>query len=91
MKKKIVLMVLAATMAIATTGCSEATKRSMKSLQSEYGGGLDRTVTVYDYNGQPIDSWTGKFDVSEDENKVFFDLDGKRVIIRGGIVINEEN
>lgn len=91
MKKKIIAMVLVVAIAIGATGCSEATKRNMKSLQSEYGGGLDRTVTVYDYNGEEIDSWTGKFDVSEDENKVFFDLDGKRVIIRGGIVINEEN
>ena len=91
MKKRIIAMVLVAAVAIGTTGCSEATKRSMKSFQSNIGGGLNRTVTVYDYNGEPIDSWTGKFDVSEDENKVFFDLDGKRVIIRGGIVINEEN
>ena len=91
MKKKILLLVLVVAMAIGMTGCSEATKRSMKSIQSEYGGGLNRTVTVYDYSGNEIDSWTGKFDVSEDENKVFFDLDGKRVIIRGGIVINEEN
>lgn len=90
MKKRILSVILIATMAISITGCSEATKRTMKSFKSEHGGGLNRTVTVYDYNGNPIDSWTGKFDVSEDENSVFFDMDGKRVIISGGIVVNEE-
>ena len=47
---------------------------------------------MYDYSGNEIRSWTGKFDVSESENEVYFDNeDGKRVIIHGGIVINEEN
>ena len=48
-------------------------------------------VLIYDYNGQEIKSWTGKFDVTEDDNEVYFDDEnGKRVIIQGGIVINEE-
>lgn len=54
------------------------------------GGGLERTVTLYDYTGKEIERWTGKFDVSESENEVYFDVDGKRVIIHGGIVVNEE-
>ena len=41
--------------------------------------------------GQVIRQYAGKFDVSESENEVYFDIDGKRVIIHGGIVINEEN
>lgn len=72
------------------TGCSSCS-RTTKSIKSDIVGGLYRTVTVYDYNGQEIDSWTGKFDVSESENEVYFDdSDGKRVIIHGGIVINKE-
>lgn len=67
-------------------------QRGLKSLQSNYGGGLDRTITVYDYNGNEIKSWSGKFDVQESESRVFFDDEnGKRVIIYNGIVINEEN
>ena len=66
--------------------------RFLKSLYSDIDGGLNRTVTVYDYNGGKIKSWSGKFDVSESENEVYFDdSDGKRVIIHGGIVVNEEN
>ena len=55
-------------------------------------GGLNRTLTVYDYNGDTIKTYTGKFDIRDDgaDNQVFFDLDGKRVWIQGGIVISEE-
>ena len=91
MKKRVVAIILTGLlMATALCGC-ESMQRSMKSIRSDMGGGLNRTVTVYDYNGGEIKSWTGKFDVSESENEVYFDLDGKRVIINGGIIINEEN
>ena len=66
-------------------------QRKIKSWRSEIDGGLERTVTVYDYNGKEIRHWTGKFDVSESESETYFDdEDGKRVVIHGGIVINEE-
>jgi len=51
---------------------------------------LNRTVTLYDYNGNVLDEWSGQFDVTNSETEVYFDLDGKRVIIHGGIVVNEE-
>ena len=70
-----------------SAGC----QRAMKSFRSDFGGGLNRTVTVYGYSGEAIRSWTGKFDVSEHSDEMYFDVDGKRVIIQGGIVINEEN
>lgn len=72
------------------TGC-QSWQREMKSLRSDLNGGLNRTVTVYTYDGVPIKSWSGKFDVSASENEVYFDLNDKRTIIHGGIVINEEN
>jgi outer membrane murein-binding lipoprotein Lpp len=71
-------------------GCSSCSRMS-KSISSDMGGGLNRTVTLYSYNGDEMKSWTGKFDVSESDNEVYFDLNGKRIIIHGGIVINEEN
>lgn len=73
------------------SGCSEEFQREMKTHQSNFCGGLNRTVTLYDYNGGEIKSWSGKFDVSESENEVYFDLNDKRVIIHGGIIVNEEN
>lgn len=67
-----------------------STKRFFKSIRSDVGGGLERTVTVYDYNGNILKTYQGKFDVNSSEYETYFDLDGKRIIIHGGIVINEE-
>lgn len=91
MKKLVVLSTVC--VALLFTGC-ESCSREMKSIKSDMGGGLNRTISVYDYSGQLIKSWTGKFDVAENPNKnqVYFDdQNGKRVIIDGGIIINEEN
>lgn len=70
---------------------SETWERYSKTLDSNYGGGLNRTVTAYDYNGNVLGQWTGTFDVSESESETYFDIDGKRVIIQNAIIINEEN
>ena len=88
--KRVVLILTAILCMSLLTGC-ESWQRAKKSVKSDFGGGLYRTVTVYDYNGGEIKSWEGQFDVSESESEVFFDIDGKRVIIHGGIIINEEN
>ncbi|RHG20061.1 hypothetical protein DW272_02320 [Blautia obeum] len=86
------ILAIIGVVAISLSGCSSRWDREMKSTVSNWTGGLNRTVTVYDYNGQEIKSWTGKFDVTEDDNEVYFDDENdKRVIIQGGIVINEEN
>ena len=69
---------------------SNSFKRGLKSVKSNYSDGLDRVVTVYDYNGNKIKEWSGRFDVNSSETEVYFDIDNKRVIIHGGIVINEE-
>ena len=90
MKRVIAIVVLIVMILTMCTGCA-SWRRSWKSFKSDVTNGLERTVTVYDYNGEKIKSWSGKFDVSESETEVYFDdADGKRVIIHGGIVINEE-
>lgn len=91
MKKIIALLVLIFLFCVALIGCTESWERSKKSIASNWSGGLNRTVSVYSYDGELIKSWSGKFDVSNSENEMYFDLDGKRVIIQGGIIINEEN
>lgn len=92
MKKIFLALTLVVTLGLTVTGCTESQKRELKSFRSDWTGGLNRTVTVYDYNGQEIKSWSGQFDVKEtDRNSVYFDTaEGKRVIISGGIIINEE-
>lgn len=70
---------------------SQSTKRWFKDITSDYTGGLNRTVTVYDYNGNKIESYSGKFDVEyKSDGTVKFDIDGKRTTITGGIIINQE-
>ena len=92
MKKILLALTLVAMVGLTATSCTESQQREIKSVKSNWTGGLNRTVTVYDYNGQEIKSWSGQFDVKEtDRNSVYFDTaDGKRVIISGGIIINEE-
>lgn len=76
---------------VSISGCASCS-RGMKSLSSDIDGGLDRTVTVYDYNGNVLGEWSGKFDISNNDNEIYFDDEnGKRVIIQNGIVICEEN
>lgn len=88
--KRIAMIVIVGIMAVMLCGC-ESCSRASKSIASDFGGGLNRTVTVYSNTGEEIKSWSGKFDVTESESEVYFDLDGKRIIIHGGIVINEES
>ena len=92
MKKIFLALTLVAIASLTMISCSESQQRELKSIRSDWTGGLNRTITVYDYNGQKIKSWSGQFDVKEtDRNSVYFDTaDGKRVIISGGIIINEE-
>ena len=72
-------------------GCTSCS-RQMKCIYSDVTGGLERTVTLYDYNGKEIKSWHGKFDIESNDQEIFFDDEqGKRVIIQGGIVMSEEN
>lgn len=66
--------------------------KTVKDVDSELSGGLNRTLLVYDYNGDLIKTYTGKIDIeaSDVSGKVKFDMDGKRTIIYGGIVIVDE-
>ena len=94
MKKRATFAAILVAMAIAVivflSGC-ESLKRGFKTLGSNYTGGLDRTAILYDYNGKEIRRWEGRFDVSDEQDVVSFDLNGKRVIIKGGITVIEEN
>lgn len=67
-------------------------QRFVKSVKSDYTGGLERTVTVYDGNGNVLKEWSGKIDIQESDygNKVLFELDGKRKAVYNAEVIVEE-
>lgn len=90
MKRFVAVCLTLIILVLCLSGCA-SWSRNIKTIGSDISGGLDRTVTVYSYDGQILGQWSGKFDVSESEQETYFDIDGKRVIIQGGIVINEEN
>ena len=91
MKKRIIAATLTCMLLVGSLcGCA-GFQRSMKSIGSDITGGLDRTVTVYSYDGKKLGEWSGKFDVSSSEQETFFDIDGKRIILQNGIIINEEH
>ena len=81
-------MVCLYTMVFTFASC-ESCSRGMK---SDWSGGLHRTAVLLDYEGDTIKTWTGKFDIRDQgsDNQIFFDINGKRVWIQGGIFISEE-
>lgn len=68
--------------------------RFAKDIESDVSGGIERTVTVYDFEGDIIQQYSGKFDVSYDSDRIKFDDEnGKRHVIyytTGTIIIDEE-
>ena len=86
---KYVIIAIVATLGIGLNGCASCA-RSQKSWQSEMSGGLTRKVTLYSTTGDVIDAWEGKIDLTDSEEEVMFDLNGKRTVIHGGIVVVQE-
>lgn len=63
-------------------GNTQSGKRAMKTQQSNFEEGLERTVRVYDIEGDLIQEYSGKFDVDYDAERIIFDDNtGKRHVI----------
>ena len=74
---------------------SESGRRALKDQQSDLNGGIERTVSVYDINGDLIEQYTGRFDIETDrESYILFDDEaGKRHIIyytTGTVIVDEK-
>ena len=82
-----VLLVLCGVKAMEYVG---PVQRFSKKMESELGGGLQRTVTLYDHNGKIISEWHGKIDLSNSTEVVDFIVDGRRIFIYGGITVVKE-
>ena len=68
-------------------------QRAFKTQESNFGNGLQRTVKVFDVNGNIIYQYEGKIDVEYDECRILFDDEkGKRHVIyyTTGTVLIEE-
>lgn len=95
MSKKTIMgasaLAVAGVLAVGLAGCASC-DRMAKSLDSEISNGMNRTVVLYDYEGDELARWEGRIDlqVSEEGGHIVFDQDGKRTVITGGIVVSEE-
>lgn len=73
---------------------TEAGKRAYKDQQSNFGNGIERTVSVYDMQGELIKQYSGKFDVETNSTYVLFDDEkGKRHMIyytTGTVIVDEK-
>lgn len=90
MNKKIAAIIVGSFLALGLSGCASCS-RMAKSWGSDIDGGLNRTVTLYNNQGEVIKAWDGKIDLTDSEDEIMFDLNGKRVVIHGGITVVEEN
>lgn len=92
MKRSAIKLLVAVALVLAMAGCgTEEMDRVAKDHQSSIHG-LNRTLVVYDQQGNEIKRYTGKFDIETNDygNKIKFDLDGKRHIIYNATVIVDE-
>ena len=95
MSKKTIMgasaLAVAGVLAVGLSGCASC-DRMAKSWISDVSNGLERTVVLYDYEGDELARWEGRIDlqVSEEGGHIVFDQDGKRTVIAGGIVVSEE-
>ena len=68
--------------------------RALKTQESSLNNGIGRIVTIYDVNGQVIQKYEGKFDVTYDSSRILFDDEnGKRHVIyytTGTVTIDEK-
>ena len=81
--RRIVSIIAMLVVALLLASCSEGCARSFKDLDSNFNGGLNRTVKVYDIEGGLVAEYTGKFDIETDnETYILWDDEmGKRHII----------
>jgi len=82
--KKIKYLVIILLIIGICTGC-ESWERTKKSWDSEFGG-LNRIVNVYSYDGKLIATYEGNIDLETNEEKVLFDLNGKRYVYYNALV-----
>lgn len=93
--KRIIALSSIAVFACTLTGCASY-QRMFKSWDSNMQNGLQRTIEVYDINGEKIKEYSGKFDYEFDDDTgriLFDDENNKRHVIFPGtstVLIDEQ-
>jgi hypothetical protein len=87
----VLLLILAVALAAAGgAGCKRMDKVN-KNLESSFDG-LNRTISLYDLNGQLVGRWNSKTDIEAKRTDIiaFLDSAGHEVKLAGGIVVVQE-
>ena len=90
MKKKLLIIVGIASclliILISGVSCSSC-DRVVKDVGSDISGGLNRVVTVYDMNGNVLQTYKGKIDLEPNGSGIVkFELNGKRYMYYNAFV-----
>lgn len=75
---------------------TENGKRWKKDLNSEFNGGLQRTITCYNQYGDVLRVYEGKMDIQTNEgNKIVFVMDNQKYMVYKGdfdtVIVEEHN
>ena len=88
MTTKVAAICVVALVVLGLGGCASC-DRQWKTAKSNTAG-LNRKVTLYNDKGEVMREWEGVISLGDDDAQIMFDLDGKRYVIQGGIVVVEE-
>lgn len=83
--KRFLFVLVASLFTLGLCGCASL-ERDCKSCKSELNGGLERTVIVYDLNGNEMARYEGKLDLATEDGCVQFEYNGKRIVWYNAIV-----
>lgn len=71
------------------TGCTEKQRKDIKHFKSDIVG-LKRRVTLYNYAGEPIRTWEGRFKIEVQGSYLsFIDEQGKDIKVSGIVLVEE--
>ena len=45
------------------------------------------SITLYGYNGNILKQWNGELTLHQDNYQCYFDYEGRKIIVRGGILV----
>ena len=85
---KVAALCVASAIVLGLGGCASC-GRQWKTMESNTAG-LNRKITLYNDKGEVMREWEGVISLGDDDAQIMFDLDGKRYVLQGGIVVVEE-
>lgn len=91
--KKISMLAMLLITIVTLTGCG-SWSRTMKSLSSDFSGGLNRHIVIKNQAGEITYEYEGKIDIEDNDNRIkFIDENDKWTIIYPGqseVIITEK-